>query len=82
MGIGEAISRFTESVGDTINTTFTTIGNFIDSVITFFVSAGFWVSVLVFFALFFGLISIPLILFKYWDEAQQRYKVIVEKILK
>jgi len=81
MGVLESISRFTDTVGDTINITFKTIGDFIDTIMTFFISMGFWTSVLIFFVLFFAIFSLPLMAFKYWDDAVSRYRKITNSII-
>lgn len=76
----ESISRFVNNVGDTIGTTFKNISDFIDTVITFFVSMGFWVSVIVFFIIFVLIIMLPLIFVKYWDDVTDRYKKVTNKL--
>lgn len=80
--VTEGISRFVDSVGETITITFKAIDDFIDSIITFFVGLGFWTSVITFFILFFGLLSIPLFLFRYWENITNEYDKLTKKLIK
>lgn len=79
--VAESISRFTNTVGDTISVTFKNISDFIDSVITVSTSLGFWLSVLGFFLTFALIILIPLIVVRYWDNIINGYKRVFNKIV-
>ena len=79
--IAESISRFTDGVGDTITVTFKNISDFVDTVLTFFTSLGFWTSVLVFFVIFFLLISAPLLVIKYWTSISEQYKKVTGRLI-
>lgn len=81
MGVLESLARFTDSVSDTINITFKGIDDFIDTVVTFFVGMGFWVSVLSFFLIFFLLFATPLLLMRYWDNISENYNKLMNKFI-
>lgn len=78
----ESISRFVNNVGDTIGTTFKNISDFIDTVITFFVSMGFWTSVITFFVIFILILILPLLFVKYWDSITSKYQSLINRVLK
>lgn len=77
----ETISRFVDAVGSQVNLTFKAIDDFIDLVVTFFNSMGFWISILVFILMFISLIVAPLVLARYWNDIKKQYTKIVNNIV-
>jgi len=77
----ESLNNFVDKVGNQINLTFKGIDDFIDSVITFFVSGGYWISALTFFLLFALIIYLPIMLFRYWEDIRTRYDSLTKSII-
>ncbi len=78
----ESISRFTSTVSDSINHTFKDISDFLDLVVTFFTTMGFWFSVIVFFLIFITILIAPLYIVKYYDTISEKYKALVKRFVK
>ena len=77
----EKVTDFLSGVSNQINITFKSIDDFIDTIVTFFVSMSYWTSLLFFFLLFFGIILVPLWLFKYADNIKNSYRSLMNKTI-
>lgn len=77
----ESIAKFVDSVSEQINITFKNISDFLDLTHTFFVTLGFWISVLIFFLLLILLLFGPLMLFKYWNFLKDNWKQILMALI-
>ena len=80
VSLTESLSKFVNAVGEQVSITFKSIDDFIDLIITFFVSLGFWTSIFVFILLFLLLISSPLIISRYWTNITEQYSKWTDKV--
>lgn len=80
--IGESLARFTDSIGSTVSVTFKNISMFLDTIMTLFTTLGFWIAVLVFFAIFLILLFSPLWIIKFWDDLNQQYTRFTDRFIR
>lgn len=80
--VGESIARFTDGLGSTVSVTFKNISIFLDTLMTFFVTSGFWLAVLTFFLIFILMIMSPLFIIKFWDSITTQYKGFTDRFIK
>lgn len=76
----ESISRFVDTIGNQVSLTFKSIDDFIDLVVTFFVSLGFWTSVVVFFASVSFLLAIPLLFMRYGTSIKENLGSVLKSV--
>lgn len=78
----KSISQFVENINNQVSITFKNISDFLDSVLTFFVTAEFWVVTIIFFAVFVAIIYSPIWIFKYWNKLNESYGVLIKAFIK
>lgn len=78
----KSISQFVDSISNQVSITFKNISDFLDSVLTFFVTAEFWIVTLVFFAVFVAIIYSPIWIFKYWTKLKESYGELIKTFIK
>lgn len=79
MGILTDLSKFVDSVGNQVTTTFKNISDFLDNVLTFFVGLGFWIAVIGFFLVLILLLYGPVYIMRYWVKLRDEYKNFFKK---
>jgi len=77
----ETLSKFVDSVGEQISITFKNISEFLDLIHTFFITLGFWTSVIGYFIILLILLFAPILVVKYWSSITESYKKIINKLI-